>query len=229
MVWIAKAGPDGPQVWEINDTTVTSVKIGAGTRSDNDEGGLSFRGDLFGGWFGSQDLWLQEPTSIAATGGDVNKIAVGAGLGADYALGPVVLGAGVDLTVPIGGPAVTGNTRLPIRPFPHVRVGVPVAQLTVGWTFPWYPTVGAIGAIPLGDLFELRPRLAVGLPSTWDRTNLDWIGWGTQHNDCDFEAWEILLERKVSIDGDEDVKIVRSESKEFPRSLRLSIPSRGLS
>lgn len=55
------------------------------------------------------------------------------------------------------------------------------------------------------------------------------IGWSTQHNDCDFEAWEILLERKVSIDGDEDVKIVRSESKEFPRSLRLSIPSRGLS
>lgn len=178
-VWLAKSGPEGPVAWVVTPTEVRPAALPASERAPRgrkDGGGNGFQAriDAFGGWFGSQDLWLQAPTSTEPGYGDVNVLALGVGVGADYAFGPLLVGAGVDGVLPVGGPALTGDARLPVRPYPHVRAGLRRAQLTAGWMFPWYPTIGAIGSIPLVGPLELRPRVAVGLPTTWERSFVDW-------------------------------------------------------
>lgn len=131
---------------------------------------------LSGGWLSSGDFYAQDPLNAPRTVATVNSAALGGYAEAHLALGLLRVGAGVDLLVTPGAwhVALTGDDSTRFRPLAQVAVGVPVAQLTAGWLFPYHPAAGVRLEAPLGPV---RARLAgiAGLPV--DRARPDGPTW----------------------------------------------------
>ncbi len=81
-----------------------------------------------------------------------------------YPVGPLALGAGVDLALPIGAYHTLPSSEQTLRPrlHPHAALGVAQAQVTVGYLFPWQLALGARSRIALGDRFEVTGAVVYG-------------------------------------------------------------------
>ena len=79
-------------------------------------------------------------------------------------VGPLTLGAGADLQLPVGAYHTLPSAESTVRPrvHPHAALGIRQAQLTVGYLFPWQLALGARARLPLGERFELTGAAVYG-------------------------------------------------------------------
>ena len=125
---------------------------------------LSFNTGI--GWFYSADFYQQAPNTAPPSQATVNAIHTQLGVDVGRPFGPVWASAGVDTAITLGAHAVafTGNFKTRFRPQPYVAVGVPQAQLTVGYLFPYHPTVGGRVRLPISDRYGLYASGMYGVP-----------------------------------------------------------------
>lgn len=109
------------------------------------------------GWMYDGDWFLSKPDRTPQTKAAVNAVLPMGTLSAELRPGPLALRLGVDLGMPVGEHTTlaSGGTDLRLRAHPHIGIGVPAAQLTVGYLFPWHMGVGARAQIPVGESFYL--------------------------------------------------------------------------
>ena len=140
-----------------------------------EEGGVHLQVGLGvgGGWFESGDFLLQDPAHVPATLASVNAGAVDAS--ADFSVAVGLFRASVigDLAVPIGPDhvAFTGDGSMRVRPDVSLGLGVKWAQLTVGFLFPYHPTVGARVTVPVWKGLEVLGSARIGLPVSAARSD----------------------------------------------------------
>lgn len=175
-IWVARPGAKGPEVWSVTRSGAEPVDVelpkAASARAG---GGIGLQLGALGGWTGSQDFYYQDPR-VPATSETVNATTAGATVSVLARIGPLDVGAGIDLLVPLGEHHVanTGATSMRLRPTPHVSAGLPQAAIAVGYLFPYHPAAGLRGAVPLVGPLELRWLGWLGLPSTRERADGDY-------------------------------------------------------
>ena len=129
--------------------------------------GLLVRATLAGAWVTDGDYFLQNaedgaPGSVAT----VNAFAPTAAVEVEWRTqGRLAGAAGVDLGLPLGDwhDLPVGEGRLRLRAYPHLAVGLPLAQLSVGLMLPWRVGLGARVHVPLGDHLELGGAYVYGI------------------------------------------------------------------
>lgn len=109
------------------------------------ETGLGWRLSVGTGWLYDGDFYLQN-ASDGAPGevSTVNAITPLLSAGLEWQLGMPVIGVGVDTLLPTGEwhDLPTGDTRIRIRPYPHLSAGIEHLQVTAGVLLPWHIGVG---------------------------------------------------------------------------------------
>lgn len=180
-VWIAD--PRGTlRAWKVTADKVEAVVIAKPTATrdpDGDAGGLSVAVAVGGGWLSTGDFYDQDPAGVPYTASAVNAPSVQIGGSADYDLGLLRVGAGVDAAMTLGKYHValygTGSTRF--RTAPYAAVGVKYGQVTLGYAFPHHPMVGLRATVPLTEMLELRGTAWYGLGVARTRADgTDWQG-----------------------------------------------------
>lgn len=165
-IYLAVPGERNPRLVRIDGGTAQGVAIVAEQKTG---GGPLVRVSAGAGWLSSGDFFLQNVAADAP----YDKTTVNAGtpaaaVGAAYRLGWLEVGAGVDAQVTLGAfhtlPTGTSVTRAFL--YPHVSIGIPYAQLTVGPQFPWYVGIGGQATIPVAGPLEIYGRGVYGVPVT---------------------------------------------------------------
>ncbi|MEN0062803.1 MAG: hypothetical protein AAGA48_11680 [Myxococcota bacterium] len=178
-VWLARPSESGVELLEVREGVLTSVIAPPAPPAEGTEDARwMISAGVLGGWFGSQDFYLQNPVEVDPTFAAVNAITTGGYLQGATAVGPVWIGAGVDLFVPLGAPAVaiTGDRAVRLRPVPHVAVGTSWLQGTVGVLFPYHVGVGARLQRALSERFEVRASGWAGFAPSRQRESDVWEG-----------------------------------------------------
>ena len=154
-------GKKGPLIYEVQGSSAIRVDKGQGTE---DTPFFSVRAALGVGWMYDGDWFLSKPDRTPYTKGAVNAVMPVGSLSAQFRPGPLALSVGVDVGVPTGSDntLASGGSDLRVRAHPYIGVGVPVAQLTVGYLFPWHLGLGARAQIPIGDAFHLGAATVYG-------------------------------------------------------------------
>ncbi len=165
-VWLATGATEG-DVRFYDPSTGSLVPTGSAGESPRGRSaaGVGVEGHLavVGGWFASDDFYLQDPANQPATFATVNALTVGAVGSIEAALGPVRVGGGLDVIVPLGPAhvAFTGDRVVRVRVAPHLVVGPAFADgehavlLTAGVVRPYHPAVGLRGRVGLPGRLEL--------------------------------------------------------------------------
>jgi len=140
------SSPDGPHVWV----------MGAA--------GLTYDANFF-----THNFFDGAPDSP----GTVNALSPVVGAGAQMPVGPVHLGVGTDLVIPLGewSTLPTDDTTLRLRAHPHLGVGYGPVQLTAGFWAPWHLGLGARATVPIADSWAVTGAIVQGMGLTW--SNLD--------------------------------------------------------
>jgi len=186
-VWLARTSDRNVEILRTSGALLEPVDAkrrsrsaparGAGGRSDD---GLAFTlvVGVLGGWLNSDDFYLQEVSNAPRTIKTVNSGALGGFVSGDFDFGLLRVGAGVDTLITPGAfhTARVGDADIRVRPLPHIAIGVPWAQATAGYLFPYHPALGARARVPVGPL-ELRALGWAGLGTTRSRTDgTEWVG-----------------------------------------------------
>lgn len=120
--------------------------------------------------------------------GTVNALSPVVGAGAQRPLGPVHVGVGADLVVPVGDwhTVPTDDTSLRLRIHPHAAVGYGPVRATVGFWAPWHLGVGLRGAVPVSERLDLTGAVVQGLGLGWttdsgatfepEASRVGWVG-----------------------------------------------------
>lgn len=131
------------------------------------------RASLGGGWLYDGEFLLQNQDDGATeTKGTVNAVTPWLGLAGEYRPLPwAAAGAGVDLGLPLGDhhDLPVGDGRMRLRAYPHLALGHPLVQATVGLLLPWHLGLGARVHVPVGDLLEVQGAYLYGLGLTLPR------------------------------------------------------------
>jgi hypothetical protein len=145
------------------------VHVSGRTRSPSGEGeaaGPALRLGLSGAWIYDGDYLLQN----AADGAPADTATVNAGapllsVVGEQSLGPVVVGAGADLALPLGSwhHLPSGESTLRLRAYPHVQLGLPFLRVSAGWWTPWHLGLGARTHLELSGAFGLSGGYVQGL------------------------------------------------------------------
>ena len=163
--------------------------------SKGDDTGPALRLGLGGAWIYDGDYLLQNAAAGAPE--DTSTVNAGAPLlsvAAEQALGPVVVGAGADLGLPLGTwhRLPSGETTQRLRAHPHVQIGLPILRLSAGWWTPWHLGLGARAHIVLVGAFGLCGGYiqGLGIPLVRDdgpsfepaASRMGWVGvhWSTR-------------------------------------------------
>lgn len=172
-IWLARTGSKGPEVFRVTPTAVSAVELPKDAGAAPERGGLSVSAGIWGGWLSSGDFYTQAPDVAPRERSTVNAVTLVPNVGLDLDVGMLRVGAGFEMPWHPGEHhvALTGAARLAVRPTPHVWMGLPWIQGTVGYVFPYHPMVGGRAAVPLPAGLEARGEARVGLPST--RTRAD--------------------------------------------------------
>ncbi len=177
-VWAARPADKGRVTLFILNADAISIeelvpaKGSSGGGGEDGEGGLSLSAGAGAGWFMSDDFYQQDPNNVSRLGTSVNVAAASFSLGADYDVSLLRVGAGVDFTVPTEaqGVAFTGDGKVRLRAHPHIAVGVPWAQVSAGYMFPYHPALGGRLSIPVGPV-EILARTQIGIAGEATRDN----------------------------------------------------------
>ena len=105
--------------------------------------------------------------------GTVNALSPVLGAGAQLPVGPIHLGVGADLAVPVGEwhTLPTDDSTLRLRAHPHVGVGYGPVQATVGFWAPWHLGVGARAMVPITDRWAVTGAFVQGVGLTWQASD----------------------------------------------------------
>lgn len=155
-VWLAEAkGVAGDIEVDITKLTPAGVEpvefeLPRGP-SEGDDGNASVHVWVGGAWMATHDFYYQNPV-VEPTFGLVNAPTLAGGVDGELHLGPIEVGAGVDVGYSLGaGHAARfgddSETRL--RVHPRIGIGALGVQATAGFLFPHHVAFGARAAIPL--------------------------------------------------------------------------------
>ncbi|MFZ5475657.1 MAG: hypothetical protein ACOZNI_02680 [Myxococcota bacterium] len=170
-VYVAVPAGEKTILWRVDSGTAARVKIPA-AKDERAEGGLSVLVGAGGGWISTGDFLLLNGADGAPESREtVNAGSVGLHLAAEYGMGALALGAGVDAQGALGEwhALPTGDATTRAFVYPHAAVGVRWAQLTVGPMFPWYVGVGGRGRVPVWNGVELFAAGVYGAGLVLDR------------------------------------------------------------
>jgi hypothetical protein len=138
------------------------------------EGGPLLRVAIGGGWLNDEGFLLQNLDAGApATRATVNSYGPVLHVGGELGLGPLVGGAGVDLSLPLGDfhtlPVGEERVDTRIRAYPHLAVGLPALQLTGGFWSPFHLGLGPRAHLPFAKYFEVTGGYTYGIGIPRDR------------------------------------------------------------
>jgi len=162
--YLAIPGDKLPRLVRVDGSAAQDVKIVAEARQG---GGPLVRVSAGAGWLSTGDFFLQNIDADAPyEKSTVNAVAPAAAVGAAWRFGWLEVGAGVDAQLALGEfhSLPTGESATRTFVYPHVAVGIPYAQLTLGPQFPWYVGIGGQATIPLAGPLELYARGVYGVP-----------------------------------------------------------------
>lgn len=163
-LYLAVPGAKKPRLVRIDGGSAANIPI---VPEADDGGGPLVRVSAGAGWLSSGDFFLQNVEAGAPySAGTVNSFAPAGAAGAAWRRGWLEVGAGIDVQVSVGSfhSLPTGSSATRTFVYPHVAVGIPWVQLTLGPQFPWYFGVGGQAAIPLAGPLELYARGVYGVP-----------------------------------------------------------------
>lgn len=163
-LYLAIPGDKRPRLVRVDGTAAQDVKIVA---EEKKGGGPLVRVSAGAGWLSSGDFFLQNIDANAPyEKSTVNAVAPAAALGGAWRFGWLEVGAGVDAQLALGEfhTLPTGESATRTFVYPHVAVGIPYAQITLGPQFPWYVGVGGQATVPLVGPLELYARGVYGVP-----------------------------------------------------------------
>lgn len=168
-VYLAVPRDGEPTLLRLDSGTATRVRLERDERSGD---GLQARAGVGMGWASSADWFVQNVAEGAPHDrSTVNAAAPAVSLGGGWRRGLLYAGAGLDVAVPTGEhhdlPSGDGRVRALVHP--HVDVGLPWAQLTVGPQFPWYLGLGAQATVPVAGPVELFGRGVWGMGLNQER------------------------------------------------------------
>jgi hypothetical protein len=167
-IWIATPTDKRPNVFAVTADGVTAVQIDKpkGAGANEDKGSLSLTVGAASGWFYSGDFFTQAPSADNHTRATVNAVHGQLFASVDMDVSLLRVSAGIDTSYTLGQThfALTGANSWRVRPYPHVGVGVKLAQVTLGYLMPYHPGVGARITVPLTGPVELRASGLYGLP-----------------------------------------------------------------
>lgn len=155
-------GRRGPLLYVLEGSSLVLVP----DRSSGDEDArVAFDLSAGMGWMYDGDWYLSKPLTTPATKATVNAALPVLGANLSVRTGPLSLGAGVDLGIPVGADntLASGDGTLRLRTHPYLSVGVPQAQLTAGYLFPWHLAVGARGSLPVGEHWRIGGAVIYGM------------------------------------------------------------------
>ncbi|MFT5585707.1 MAG: hypothetical protein ACI9VR_003300, partial [Cognaticolwellia sp.] len=182
-------GKRGPLVYQVQGSTAVLINQEEGPR----EASLfSIQAAVGLGWMYDGDWYLSKPDRTAHTKASVNAVLPVGTLSAQLRPGPLALSLGVDVGIPVGGDntLASGSNDLRLRAHPHIGFGVPVAQLTVGYLFPWHLGLGARAQIPIGESFSLGAATVYGYGL--EQAQLDNPITGVYQPENSISAWGFL-------------------------------------
>jgi len=133
------------------------------------EAKLGWRLSVGSGWLYDGDFYLQNARAGAPEEvSTVNAIAPLLSAGLEWRLGVPVVGVGIDTLLPTGEwhDLPTGDTRIRVRPYPHLAAGVENLQVTAGLLLPWHIGVGPRAHVTLIESLglTLTGAYAYGVP-----------------------------------------------------------------
>ncbi len=181
-VWIARPAED-LTIYRVTVEGIQTVELERPRSADTNEGdGLSFAVAGTTGWFYDGNFYRDNPAA-GRSPGTVNSGAVGIITELALDMGPIRMGAGLHAQYTLGSSHFAtygdGGATTRLRPFPHLLVGIPLVQLTLGYQFPHHPAVGGNLVIPVGDPFELRgfgtALIPLNKPRTTGQTYKPWV------------------------------------------------------
>lgn len=180
-VWFAEGAGNTLRVWSVSPTSASRVALTPRVEAaPSSEGQISLAGWAGPSWLHSGDFRAQSPDAVPDSAGVVNALAPVVGLEAVWDRSWIRYGLGLDLTLPLGAHhvALTGpEGRQRLRAHPHLILGHPLIQGTLGWTFPYHLMGGAQSTVPLPGLERLELRGAVRVGSAPAMTRADGSSW----------------------------------------------------
>jgi len=124
------------------------------------------------GWLYDGNFFVHNAASGAPNEpGTVNAVTPVVGVGGQLPLGPVHVGLGTDVLLPLGASSTvpTDDTDLRARVHPHGALGWGPIAATVGFYAPWHLGVGLRGALPLREQWSLTGAFVQGVGLSWAR------------------------------------------------------------
>lgn len=165
-VYLATPGKGRPRLLRVDGGRAESVRL---TPSEAHAGPLSLHAAAGAGWVSTGDFFLLNvhdgaPHSVAS----VNAFAPALSADIEWQRGLLALRAGVMAQVATGEfhSLPSGESEIRSFVYPHVGVGLPWVQATLGPLLPWYLGIGVAGRVPGGRGLEIVAGgvYGVGLP-----------------------------------------------------------------
>lgn len=127
---------------------------------------------LGAGWVSDGDFFLQHVDEGAPYDEtSVNAVTPALSVGGEARFGLLAAGVGVDAQIATGEfhSLTTGSDETRAFVYPHVALGVPWVQATVGYLFPWHLGVGAQAHLGVYKGVEVFGSAVYGVPLEQDR------------------------------------------------------------
>ena len=173
-VWLARPGNRGVDVVRVTADGVQRQQVLPVTTRRSSDSGVTAYGSVHGGWLSSGNFSLDK-AGAEFSRSEVNALNLGAGVGMAYTKGWLRIGGGLQLAYTPGADHVaryaSGQTHL--RLYPHIAVGLPQLQLTLGYALPMHPTAGLRSEIAIAKGLELQATAWLGLGGERTRDGVD--------------------------------------------------------
>lgn len=171
-VYVAVPGSGRPRITRVDRGTGEAVALVAPAKSESSP--LSVHVSAGAGWMSTGDWFLQNVDNGAPyEESTVNAVAPALAADAQFRTGLFAVSAGLSGQIATGDhhelPTGTDTTRTFL--YPHVGVGVPWVQATVGPLFPWYLGVGLKGRVPVTAGLEVVASAVYGVGLTVPRAD----------------------------------------------------------
>lgn len=176
-VGVSAGGSKDPFLVRLDSPTATRVAIPKGERARSSaapaDAGVFGRVAAGAGWASTGDWFLQNVADGAPhDASTVNGAAPAVSGLVGYRRGLFVVGAGLDALLTTGAfhSLPSGDGDLRVWTYPHLAVGIPWVQATVGFQAPWYVGLGGQAEVPVWGPLAVFAKGTVGVPVPISRT-----------------------------------------------------------
>ncbi len=168
-VYLAVPGDGRPRLVRVDRGTAEAVALVAPAKTTSP---VALHAAIGAGWLSSGDFFLQNVADGAPhTADSVNAFTPAFSLEAEWWSGMFAASGGVSGQVATGDyhTLTSGDTEVRTFVYPHVGLGLPWVQATVGPLLPWYLGVGLEGRVPVASGFEVTASAVYGAGLTQPR------------------------------------------------------------